>query len=606
MMALASCLIFLVTFLLSPGLLSGSEYNNHDGLGKYFELENESSKRFDSAEALLLENINQWSFIEDQLADSPVVTMALPEIHMPVKHLASNLEKLSYHYAVRGMYPEAADLMERACPLLELLPVTVSHGAAGTPSRGAGCFQMLSQVYDKLGRGYDSSFAELRAPYEHIVRAVPISILDVDLPQDPLDSPYIYDFQLQRGPHGQRPKMPGQQRTNTIPRNRSSSSGLFVLTWAFVGIGCIIWVCSAHVSQVSKYLISSKNKRTIPASARARLARVQQNKHQLGTSAQQAPKHVVTVSKSTPSAPVPTNTSMPSDNPSRRAERKQRRAARAVVRQLAPAPTVDAEPTPAEIMEKKLQQQKMESLLAEEEKMIMEKGQRLRQVRDKLRRQAPKPAKKVTGALTEDQQDSTAQEDCCNSAAASAWTEHDLQACDEKTLSIMPPQDDDAASISDISLPEGLCSKQDTAEPVLPTVPEQENVIGESRFVGSLFSPSPEDAGAAFAGLKWLGTENVSVHMRVKCMAVAPSIVKSLKIISSALPGAGEVELAQGPLSCWEVQLPIPSDLNSDFTYHYAMELKNGCTIEEKVPRALNIVEHAALLIPQEDVFNFE
>ena len=70
--------------------------------------------------AVLDSNIKQWSFIEAQLLE-PNVNLGMPEIFIPLRHLTTTLEVLGNMYFMREENLRARDILERACPLMELL-----------------------------------------------------------------------------------------------------------------------------------------------------------------------------------------------------------------------------------------------------------------------------------------------------------------------------------------------------------------------------------------------------------------------------------------------------------------------------------------------------
>lgn len=70
---------------------------------------------------ILQNNIKQWSFIESQLLE-PNVNLGMPEIFIPLKHLTTTLEILGNIFFVQNDLNEAKKCLERACPLMELLP----------------------------------------------------------------------------------------------------------------------------------------------------------------------------------------------------------------------------------------------------------------------------------------------------------------------------------------------------------------------------------------------------------------------------------------------------------------------------------------------------
>jgi len=75
----------------------------------------------DTVEESLLQNVRQWEFVEEQLLD-PTAKMTSAEVLLPAHHLATSLELTGKYYLLRGDSGRATQALERACPLLELLP----------------------------------------------------------------------------------------------------------------------------------------------------------------------------------------------------------------------------------------------------------------------------------------------------------------------------------------------------------------------------------------------------------------------------------------------------------------------------------------------------
>jgi hypothetical protein len=73
---------------------------------------------------VLQNNVRQWSFIESQLLE-PHVNIEMPEIFIPLRHLTTTLEILGNILFLKNEFFDAKDCLERACPLIELLPPSV-------------------------------------------------------------------------------------------------------------------------------------------------------------------------------------------------------------------------------------------------------------------------------------------------------------------------------------------------------------------------------------------------------------------------------------------------------------------------------------------------
>lgn len=106
--------------------------------------------------SVLQSNIKQWSFIESQLLE-PNVNLGMPEIFIPLRHLTTTLEVLGNILFMRDEFAEAMECLERACPLMELLPASLNEDHRFASS----CFALLREVYLKLygadGYGGDST-----------------------------------------------------------------------------------------------------------------------------------------------------------------------------------------------------------------------------------------------------------------------------------------------------------------------------------------------------------------------------------------------------------------------------------------------------------------
>lgn len=87
--------------------------------------------------SILQNNIKQWSFIESQLLE-PNVNLGMPEIFIPLKHLTTTLEILGNIFFVKNDWTEARDCLERACPLMELLPPALLENSGESDSGGTG------------------------------------------------------------------------------------------------------------------------------------------------------------------------------------------------------------------------------------------------------------------------------------------------------------------------------------------------------------------------------------------------------------------------------------------------------------------------------------
>ena len=73
------------------------------------------------------------------------MNLNMPEILIPLRHLTTTLEVLGNIFFVKGEICEARCFLERACPLLELLPVE-----DGIQSLSKDCYGVLKQIYTSL------------------------------------------------------------------------------------------------------------------------------------------------------------------------------------------------------------------------------------------------------------------------------------------------------------------------------------------------------------------------------------------------------------------------------------------------------------------------
>ena len=80
-----------------------------------------------------------------------------PEIFIPLRHLTTTLEVLGNILFMRDDIHEAKSSLERACPLMELLPSNVNEDHRFA----VGCFALLREVYGKLYGIRDSGEREL-------------------------------------------------------------------------------------------------------------------------------------------------------------------------------------------------------------------------------------------------------------------------------------------------------------------------------------------------------------------------------------------------------------------------------------------------------------
>lgn len=145
--------------------------------------------------AVLDGNIKQWSFIEAQLLEPnvnlgmvtflfplyfyidylnscPLLSSYQPEIFIPLRHLTTTLEVLGNMYFMREENFRARDILERACPLMELLPAAAYSSSEYRV--GASCFDLLKDVYSKMDEVHqpfdvNRRITELRLPYTHFL-----------------------------------------------------------------------------------------------------------------------------------------------------------------------------------------------------------------------------------------------------------------------------------------------------------------------------------------------------------------------------------------------------------------------------------------------------
>ena len=84
-------------------------------------------------------------------------TLPQPEIFIPLRHLTTTLEVLGNILFMRDDIQEARSSLERACPLMELLPASVNEDHRFA----VGCFALLREVYGKLYSIRDGGDREL-------------------------------------------------------------------------------------------------------------------------------------------------------------------------------------------------------------------------------------------------------------------------------------------------------------------------------------------------------------------------------------------------------------------------------------------------------------
>ena len=75
----------------------------------------------------------------------PDVNLKTPEIMIPLRHFTTTLEVLGNIFFVKGEVCEARCFLERACPLLELLPVEDDM-----QSLSKDCYGVLKQIYTSI------------------------------------------------------------------------------------------------------------------------------------------------------------------------------------------------------------------------------------------------------------------------------------------------------------------------------------------------------------------------------------------------------------------------------------------------------------------------
>ena len=149
----------------APGLLDG------DGSGGY-----------EVVERMLETNVAAWSFVESQLLE-PNVNIGMPEISAPLKHLCNSLEVVANFYLLRSLTDKALATLERACPLVELLPAATGVPLGSLRADVAeNCFIILGDLYNKHApdlwpgvldpdtlRGLQARRLDLlRSPFEHL------------------------------------------------------------------------------------------------------------------------------------------------------------------------------------------------------------------------------------------------------------------------------------------------------------------------------------------------------------------------------------------------------------------------------------------------------
>jgi hypothetical protein len=134
----------LVTNVGGPGALSQQTLSDMDDVS------------VDRVVDILRANVQQWSFVESQLLE-PNVNLAMPEIFIPLRHLSTTLELLGNVLFMREDSAAAVEALERACPLMELLPQNMMQDSAmhsmyhqktnfDSQRFAAGCFSLLRQV----------------------------------------------------------------------------------------------------------------------------------------------------------------------------------------------------------------------------------------------------------------------------------------------------------------------------------------------------------------------------------------------------------------------------------------------------------------------------
>ena len=103
--------------------------------------------------SILESNVEQWGFIESQLLE-PNVNLGMPEIFIPLRHLTTTLEIFGTILFIQNDLLEAKATLERACPLLELLPTSPD---TNEEQHAENCYQLLKKVYRKLHTGRDAA-----------------------------------------------------------------------------------------------------------------------------------------------------------------------------------------------------------------------------------------------------------------------------------------------------------------------------------------------------------------------------------------------------------------------------------------------------------------
>ena len=137
-------------------------------------------------------NIKQWSFIESQLLE-PNVNLGMPEIFIPLRHLTTTLEVLGKILFMKNDLTEAKACLERACPLMELLPSDQNHYATA-------CFNLLREVYNNFygpdGKGKDkdkedsNQVIEIDMEVDIALEGSPHNLEDFDFDQNNEDDEY--------------------------------------------------------------------------------------------------------------------------------------------------------------------------------------------------------------------------------------------------------------------------------------------------------------------------------------------------------------------------------------------------------------------------------
>ena len=89
-----------------------------------------------------------------------------------MRHLTTTLEVLGNIYFMREDFLRAREVLERACPLMELLPPAAY---TNTDHRiVSACFDLLKDVYKKMDNGgnlldVSRKISDLRLPYNHFL-----------------------------------------------------------------------------------------------------------------------------------------------------------------------------------------------------------------------------------------------------------------------------------------------------------------------------------------------------------------------------------------------------------------------------------------------------